>query len=569
MSSPRPKITLLSSANWSVLVPRIAKSLSGHLGFEVELSVPAFGQYRMMLADPGSELRRARADYHVFAERCEDFILPFETLDGRLAATIAERFQDYLQTIRVARAELEGVFLIHDLVAVRPYLATLRELSGQDSGITNVLQAMNRELAALADELRDTVVVPVSFAVGEIGRRSADPGKYWLIGRVPFSSKFSEPYAKLLGGLLLARQGKTVRALALDLDNTLWGGVVGDDGIAGLQCGTDFPDNRFLMIQEFARALKRRGIVLTVLSKNTEAVALEAIEKHPGMTLRKNELVGWSISWDPKPEGLRQIADELGLGEGSFLFLDDNPVERDEMRRSVPAVHVPELPADVSEWPAALFAEPCLAAIGLTKEDLGRARSYEIRRQINEQSGSKSREEFLSSLEMTLCVAPQTNTTARRIAQLFAKTNQFNTTARRFGEGDLRALEERGGDVLGVQLTDRYGSDEIIGALAISYDTDASVSAVEGFVMSCRVLGRGVETGILSAVAERALARGMRELRGTVVPSDRNQPCRMVFAEHGFRAAGDGTFILDLASDRILWPRWFQKIPASKEHPGL
>lgn len=558
MSSPRPRIILLSSANWSVLVPGIAKSLSGHLGCEVELSAPAFGQYRIMLADPGSELRRAGADYYVFAERCEDFVLPFETLDNDLAAIISERFEEYLQTIRAARAELKGIFLIHDLVPVRPYLATLRELSGQDSGIVSVLQAMKTKLAALADELPDTVVVPVSFVVGEIGRQSADPGKYWLMGRVPFSRKFSEPYAKLLGGLLLASQGKTIRALALDLDNTLWGGVVGDDGVAGLQCGTDFPDNRFLVIQEFARALKRRGIVLTVLSKNTEAVALEAIEKHQGMVLRKSEFAGWSISWDPKPEGLRRIADELGLGEGSFLFLDDNPVERDEMRRGLPAVRVPELPADVSEWPGALFAEPYLAAIGLTKEDMGRARSYEIRRQINEQSGSRSREEFLGSLEMSLSVAPQAETTARRVAQLFAKTNQFNTTAKRFSEGELQALEERGGDVLGVRLTDRFGSDEIIGALAISYDTDAAV--IEGFVMSCRVLGRDVETGILSAVADRALARGMRELRGTIVPSERNQPCRMVFAQHGFRAAGHGTFILDLAPGSIPWPRWFQNV---------
>ena len=159
-------------------------------------------------------------------------------------------------------------------------------------------------------------------------------------------------------------------------------------------------------------------------------------------------------------------------------------------------------------------------------------------------------------------------TTARRVAQLFAKTNQFNTTAKRFGEGDLRALEERGGDVLGVRLTDRFGSDEIIGALAVSYDTDACVAVIEGFVMSCRVLGRDVETGILSAVADRALARGMRELRGAIVPSERNQPCRMVFAQHGFHAAGDGTFILALAPNSIPWPRWFQKVPASKELSG-
>ncbi|MBN9088905.1 MAG: HAD-IIIC family phosphatase [Reyranella sp.] len=555
-TAPARSVCLLSSANWDILLRRLSDTCSASAGVATKFEAPPFGQYRILLNDETSGLRRSTCDFYVFAERIEDFAGPFETLDASAIPSIRQKFADYVDDIRHARALLGGRFLVNNFAPVRPFASTIAEQTGAAMGIERLIAELNAELVAALADLPDTQVVPVSSIVADLGRQACDPGKYWLIGRVPFSRGFAEPYARLVAGIMMAQTGKTARALVIDLDNTLWGGVVGDDGMDNLKLGADHPGNQFLAVQGVLKALARRGILLTLVSKNTEAVALEAIREHGAMVLREKDFIAWRINWDPKSMNIDALARELDLSTASFLFVDDNPVERAEVGENVAGIAIPNLPADPSEWPRLLLAHPGLTTLALSAEDLNRARSYEVRRDIRS-AGSRpgGREAFLHSLGLVLEMRKIDARTQLRINQLFAKTNQYNTTSRRYSERELKDLVANGDDVFAVRVIDKQGSDEIVGAIVVRYD--GPTASVDNFVMSCRLLGRGVETAALSVVCERAAAHRCTTLAGAIIETPRNEPCRKLYSDHGFRAEGDGRFSLDLATP-IARPAWFE-----------
>jgi FkbH-like protein len=294
-----------------------------------------------------------------------------------------------------------------------------------------------------------------------------------------------------------------------------------------------------------------------VSSKNTEHVALEALRRHPEMVLRDTDLVSWRINWQPKSFNIREIANELSLGLGSLMFIDDNPVERAEVRRNCPAVIVPEMPDDVAEWPTFLLNHPALTTIALSAEDLGRSKSYEIRRHIvaAEQNAS-SRDAFLQDLGMTLEVLPAGTDSMQRVSQLITKTNQFNTTTKRYSASEIAAKTSSGGDVLTLRLKDKFGSDEVIGVVVVDYDSSSGAAQIDNFVMSCRVLGRGVEAGALALISERALRRGCGRIEGKIVPTERNEPCRGLFSDNGFADQGDSRFVRLLNEGPLSRPAW-------------
>jgi FkbH-like protein len=550
-------VCLLASANWDIHLRRLSDICSTVTGVRTTWQAPSFGQYRILLNDEASDLRQARHDYYVFAERLEDFADPFDTLDASSIEGIRRRFADYLGEIRHFRGLLDGRFLINNFAAVRPFSATIAEQTGEAIGVDRLAAEMNAALAEAVRSLSDTQIVPLSTVVGDLGRLACDPGKYWLIGRVPFSRPFAEPYARLVGGMMLATTGKTARALAVDLDNTIWGGVAGDDGLENLKLGNDHPGNQFLTVQGLLKALSRRGILLTLVSKNTEAVALEVIRTHAAMLLKEKDFIAWRINWDAKAGNVEALARELDLSPSSFMFIDDNPVERVDVQENCDGVVVPDLPQDPSEWPRFLLGHPALTTLALSAEDLNRARSYEVRRDIRSaEARPGGREAFLRSLGLSLKLRPLDGATQFRINQLFAKTNQYNTTSRRYSELDLKSLSAAGDEVFALQVADKHGS-EIAGAVVVRYAPEAKTCSIDNFVMSCRLLGRGVETAALAVICERAISHGCERLDGEILATPRNQPCRRLYADHGFTVVADGRYSLNLATP-VARPPWFE-----------
>ncbi len=463
------RCVFLGSANLGFFTETFRNKASDY-GFEVVCTDIPYGQYMVQMSDAESEIRRNSHDYVVFIERIEDFVPVNDVLSDDVLPVLQKRWIEYLSFIRNARNKLSGTFLIANSTYINTWLSSLDPAASENKVIFQCIDKMNSQLSVLCEEMSDSYIIDLASLTQKVGRDVAHPGKYWYMARAPFSEYFNNALSQHLLGIILALEAKTARVIALDLDNTLWKGVIGDDGIEGIQVGGDYPGNAFKTIQNIFKSFQKRGIALALCSKNTEKIAFEVFEKHPDMVLDKDDLAAWRVNWLPKPDNLRDLSAELDLGLASFCFIDDNPLEREEVRASLPEVYVPEMPDEISEWPEYILNLPELAYISLTDEDRKKAEQYKVRSEIKRgERQSESREDFLKTLEMKLSVERLSERNQQRVLQLIKKTNQYNVTTRRHTEADIKSLLKQG-ECFAVRLKDRLGSDEIIGVLIVVYE---------------------------------------------------------------------------------------------------
>ncbi len=362
-------------------------------------------------------------------------------------------------------------------------------------------------------------------------------------------------YGDLIGRILAARQGRSYKCLVLDLDNTLWGGVIGDDGLDGIVLGQGSPMGEgFTAVQEYAKELARRGVILAVSSKNDEANALEPFDKHPDMTLRRSDIASFRANWQDKASNIRAIAADLNIGLDSLVFLDDNPFERSLVREELPMVAVPEVPDDDPGLvPAVLADAGYFESLGITAEDLERTAQYQENRAREDLRASVTDMDFyLRALEMRMVWNRFDSVGQSRVVQLINKTNQFNLTTRRHTDADVAAImADPRAFGLQIRLLDRFGDNGII-ATVIGRLTEPGTVTIDTWLMSCRVLGRGVERTTLNLVAAQALALGATRLVGEYVPTKKNGMVREHYIKLGFtplatQADGSSTAVLDLS----------------------
>ena len=347
-------------------------------------------------------------------------------------------------------------------------------------------------------------------------------------------------YGELTLRVIAARRGRSAKSLVLDLDNTLWGGVIGDDGLGGIVLGQGSAEGEaFLQFQRYAKALAQRGVILAVCSKNDEANAREAFEKHPEMVLRETDIAAFIANWDDKATNLRRIAAELNIGLDSLVFVDDNPFERNIVRRELPEVQVPELPEDPSLFDITISDAGYFEALEITNEDLTRGASYQVTRALRRGDVATSDlDGYLASLEMQLLWRRFNQNSLKRLTQLINKTNQFNLTTRRYTEAQIAAImEDPDAVALYLRLVDRYADHGIIGVLIGQRCADGALE-MDSWLMSCRVLGRGVESAILSVLIDQARHRGDRAIVGRYRPTPKNGMVRDLYSRLGFDLVG-------------------------------
>ncbi len=323
------------------------------------------------------------------------------------------------------------------------------------------------------------------------------------------------------------------KCIVLDLDNTLWGGVVGEDGINGIALSLEEPGASFVSFQQALRDLYDRGILLAISSKNNEADALDAIRTHPNMILKEPHFAAHRINWKEKAENIKELAQELNIGLDSMVFLDDNPVERELVRTALPDVAVPDLPADPREYTRMLHSLPYFASNAVTDEDKMRGNMYvteRLRREAEKKFENKN--EFLKSLSLEVRIGRNDESALARLAQMTEKTNQFNTNKIPHSEDTLHSFMQDGlHEVFHAHALDRFGDHGIV-ALAI-VTKEETTWVIETMLMSCRVFERGIEDALLYAIAQAAQAEGAHMLALPVVPSEKNEPAR-TFAETRF-----------------------------------
>jgi FkbH-like protein len=488
------------------------------------------------------------------------FFNRFLTLSAIEASEVAQQVASSIrQMVSSIRERTTATLAIHNFALPGRPLEGLLETNSMTS-LTNRIRSLNQELVALASGMRDVFIVDFE----RLAERAPVDARNWLMARAPFTPAILEELSDVYARILRARAGSSRKVLVLDCDGTIWGGIIGEDGISGIRLGEAYPGSAYVGLQEAALNLSKRGVLLALCSANNEADVDEVFDHHPSMVLRKSDLSAKRVNWADKATNLRAIASDLNVGLDSLVFVDDDPHQCEMVRTMLPAVLVVELPPEPTAYRAAIESLDCFDAAGLTDEDRRRVELYK-----NAQAREAARESFSSlddyyrSLEMVAEVGRIDEITATRMAQLTQKTNQFNLTTRRYTAEQLLALARRSGvEILSIRVRDRFGDAGLVGVSIIAPGADDGEAEIDTLLLSCRVLGRGVEDVLLHATARQAKELGYRSLRGTYVPTARNQAVATFYPDRGFhpQAEGDTSWMVTLGQVELAVPAWFATI---------
>jgi FkbH-like protein len=545
------RLGIISNATSHFMVPALTATAARY-GIALECIEANYGQVMQEALDPASMINRARADAVLVAIDYRGLALGAPLGDSTAAEAAVAGAIDELRALRDGLRGNSGASCIFQTLA-RPVEATFGSLDLALPGTSrNVIDQFNRSLATSLAEKQD-LLLDVGGLAETVGLSAWHDPNLWNIGKIPFANSFLPIYADLTCRLIAALRGKSRRCLVLDLDNTLWGGVIGDDGLEGIVLGQGDPQGEaHLQVQRTALALRERGIVLAVSSKNNDETARLPFQKHPEMLLRENHLAVFQANWNDKATNIRAIAAELSLGLESFVFLDDNPAERRLVRDMLPEVAVPELPDDPAFYARTLLAAGYFEAIAYSPEDQKRADFYQDNaRRVALQRATGDLEAYLATLNMTITFQPFDEVGRARIAQLISKSNQFNLTTRRYSEAQVAEIEEDPNCfTLQVRLVDTFGDNGMISVVICRQD--GLVWQIDTWLMSCRVLGRRVEQAVLQELVLHARASGIESLIGTYRPTERNRLVEDHYAKLGFRefernADGSTVWTLNIA----------------------
>jgi FkbH-like protein len=454
--------------------------------------------------------------------------------------------------VRTLRPSVKGAILVQTVVPpLEPLFGSFDRV--EPSSVFAMTDAFNRQLAEWA-ATGEIVLVDVARLAASVGYERWDDPRHWHASKIAFAPEFIPVYADVVSRILAAILGKSKKALVLDLDNTLWGGVIGDDGVEGILLGQGSATGEaFIAIQRMAIELRQRGIVLAICSKNEKDAALAPFITHPEMLLKQSDITVFQANWTDKAANLRLIAETLNIGVDALVLLDDNPAERAQVRRSLPMVGVPELPDDPAYYPRMLASAGYFEAVSLSDEDRSRADYYSANlKRAATLSASDDMDTYLKSQNMVCTIRNFDPVSRPRVTQLVNKSNQFNLTTRRYTETEIAATEsDTTRHAIHVRLVDRFGDNGIISVVIVN--KDRHLWEIETWLMSCRVLGRRVEEAVLAHLMGAARADGATRLVGRYIPSAKNRLVREHYRTLGFEpisedAGGVTVWQYDIAS---------------------
>ncbi len=535
LPAPPVRLAVLGSATLTHLLPAI-RVAALRRGLHVTAWEGEFGQYLQTLSDPEAGLAAFRPTALLLALDAHHLAAGADAAQDEAGAQAAlEDVQARIsQAWRLARAAFRGPILHQTCLPLhRPLLgANEHRLPGAPA---TLIARLNAALRPMADEA-GVHLLALDTAAAQDGLQAWHNPTYWHLAKQEIVPGAAPAYGEKTAHLLAALAGRSGKCLVLDLDNTLWGGVIGDDGLAGIALGQGSANGEaYVAFQRHARALARRGIILAVCSKNDEANALEPFEKHPDMVLKREDIACFVANWDDKATNLRRIAQALNIGLDSLVFVDDNPMERDLVRQELPMVGVPEVTEDPESFSAALAAGGYFEALSVTDEDRERTALYagnQARETLRGQATDL--EGYLRGLEMRLVWRRFDAVGLPRIVQLINKSNQFNLTTKRYTDEDIRAVMEDPAAIgLQLRLLDRFGDNGVIAILIGRMQPDGGLE-IDTWLMSCRVLGRQVEPTTLNLLAEQAAALGATRLIGRYLPTKKNAMVKDHYAKLGF-----------------------------------
>ena len=546
-------------------------------GIDLAVHVGDFNAYAQEMIDPASPMYDFAPDIVVVAVRLADVSpLLWETFPGDSPDEVVKEIDRLSDTIAgwiaAVRARSSAGIIVHNFeMPARPRQGILDTQS--EAGQLTAISELNRRLRALAARNTGVYILDYDALVARHGREQWHDERKWQTMRMPITAKNHLHVAHEWLRMLVPLSGGGCKVLVTDLDNTLWGGVIGEDGLAGIHLGADAKGAGFRALQRAMLGLRQRGIILAICSKNNQAEIDEVFEKHSDMLLRLHHFSSTRVNWADKPTNLAAIAADLNLGTEALAFLDDNPVERHRVREELPEVTVIDLPADPMAYAQALQDCFVFERLHVSREDKERTRHYaDERHRMELRIQAPSLEDFFRSLQQDILIKPLCPENIPRVAQLTQKTNQFNVTTRRYNEQELAALADRPGHcVLTVTVYDRFGDSGLVGTVITRDDVTGGGSEIENFLLSCRVIGRTVETALLAYVTEQARQAGKRELRGWFYPTPKNAPAADFYQKHGFSRREDvpsgSLWSLDITAATVPYPLWSRILTPDGERP--
>ena len=569
-------VAILRNFTFEPLVPLLSGEFALN-GKQAHVYLGEFASVAEAAFNPRSELYATKPDIGIISQWL-DTLSPLLTTNfishgAEDVEREIERISSYIELLLSRlREKTNSVIILNNFPL--PYLPTLGILDSQKTtGQTYSIMRLNFKLIELSTKFTGIYWADYLGLFARLGYTNSKDEKHWQMSRLPFSRAALNPIAAEYGKFLSAIYGKTKKCLVLDADNTLWGGIVGEDGLNGIKLGTSYPGQTFKDFQQEILNLRQRGIILALCSKNNEQDVLEVLDSHPESLLKKEHFATWQINWEDKAANIIQIASDLNIGLDSLVFVDDNAFECNLVREKLPMVEVIELGKDILSFKTKLLSPGFFDSLIFSAEDQRRNDMYraEIKRKdIMRNAGSL--ENYLAGLSIVGVLGKASELEIPRISQLTQKTNQFNLTTRRYTESEiLNFNSQSNSDVFYLNLRDKVADLGIIGASILLYE--GSVATIDTLLLSCRALGRGAEDALLARIIEEAKHRGCSEIRGDYISTKKNAQVKDFYARHKFVSVKDNeatsTWRLDLnrlAAAKDLYPKWIQIITPKEDH---
>jgi FkbH-like protein len=489
---------------------------------------PLFAEFRNTRFSGYDDISAPPGDFELIVWSCQ---MPLDGADEEAAAHV-ENLKNKL-----------NLFLQHKYAATTVLftLGNFYQVAFQNSSSHRArsMADYNNYLYSLADSHQHIKVIDLSSFIEQTDPKAIIDWKYYYISRMLINPSLAASFHEWFSGKLRAINAVRRKCILCDLDNTLWGGIVGEDGIEGIKLGNTYPGSAFKDFQKNLKEASARGVMLALCSKNNEADVWEVFEKHPDMELTRGDIVAHRINWADKASAITEIAGELNIGTDSMVFIDDNPAERELVRKLIPGIAVPDFPDQpykLKEFFKTVY-EAFFQVYRITPEDLGKKKQYhQNARRVSEKKTFASIADYLKSLDMAIRIEAVNSFNLPRIAQLTQKTNQFNCTTRRYTETDIRNLSKDGHCVACASVSDRFGDSGITAVCIIKFNPDAT-AAIDSYLLSCRILGRGIEDVFLATMLNYCRRRAVREITAEHIPTPKNMQTEFFFDKFGFKTA--------------------------------
>lgn len=531
---PVLKLALLGDTSTQLLATAI-KGMGIARGYNIDLFEAEYNQVERQLLDPTSDLFQSEADFIVIFQSTHKLGEHHSMLRIEQQATLADERINFLASVceNPALAGKKIIYFNYPEIEDTVFGSYANKV---DSSFTFQVRKLNYELMRLSQQYQNLFICDIAGLQNKLGRDVMFAANVYTSTEMILSTEALPYVASRVMDIICAVKGQFKKCLILDLDNTVWGGVIGDDGLEGIQLGHGLGIGKvFTEFQMWVKKLKQRGIIICVASKNNEETAKEPFEKHPDMVLKLDDIAVFQANWETKVDNIRTIQSILNIGFDSMVFLDDNPFERNMVRENIKGITVPELPEDPAEYLEYLYSLNLFETASYSNLDKDRTKQYQVEAQRVSLSKTFTNEaDFLKSLNMVSVVSGFTKFNTPRVAQLSQRSNQFNLRTVRYTDADIEALANDPSVIdLSFTLEDKFGDNGLI-AVVIMKPLDKETLFVDTWFMSCRVLKRGMENFTLNTMVERAKAAGYKKIIGEYLPTPKNKMVEDHYINLGF-----------------------------------